>query len=80
MTDAITFHKVIAGEYVAIDESGETVGRVTKTGTHLDDYPWDWYITVPSSVRWSTGASDTLRSAKEQIRYALSKRLGGEDE
>lgn len=69
----IRFKKVEAGEYAAVNDAGETVGHVTKTGTHLDDYPWDWHLTVERlHGRSSTGVADTLRNAKAQIRYALT--------
>jgi hypothetical protein len=27
-----------------IYRDGLLIGTITKTGTHLDNYPWDWYM------------------------------------
>ena len=63
--------------YEARDEHG-IAGSAVKTGTHLDNYPWDWSIdpirkdaTYENGRPVKTGGSaDTLRSAKDQAEQA----------
>jgi hypothetical protein len=62
--------KVKAGHYdmVALDE---VVATVVKTGTHLDDYPWDWYL----ADGWTnyqgrtTGTTDSLANAVDIVQH-----------
>ncbi len=62
-------------EYVGIDAHGEA-GSAVRTGRYgSDDYPWDWHVEAlhpaPEGVRVRTsGAADTLRSAKDQMEQA----------
>ena len=53
-----------------IERDGVPVADVVKTGTHLDDYPWDWMILDPfaANARRSSGVSDTLRSAIDYVK------------
>lgn len=71
-TSTIRFSKIAAGHYVALDHYGNLVANINKSGTHLDDYPWDWRLEVPTTYRYTTGVSDTLRSAKQLIRSIFS--------
>lgn len=60
--------------------NGERVAESVKTGSHLDDYPWDWHLT-DEGLAWrfargirstkTVGVSDTLRSSKEYVKLAL---------
>lgn len=69
----IRFSKIEAGNYVARDDDGNVVGYVSKTGTHLDNYPWDWSLVGDRlHGQANTGVADTLRSAKAQVRYAIT--------
>jgi hypothetical protein len=46
---------------------------VVKTGSHLDDYPWDWYLTTatdPIQGTKSSGVEPTLKAAKASVAYA----------
>ena len=61
--------------YIATDSHGEA-GSAVRTGRYgSDDYPWDWSIHIlhapPEGIRIRTsGAADTLRSAKDQAEHA----------
>lgn len=53
---------------------GSLVAHVHRTGTHLDHYPWDWYLAdgvFPFGERRTTGVTDTRQAALGQIAYAL---------
>lgn len=66
--------------YEATDtETGEVCGSAVRTGrTGSDDYPWDWHVEpLKKGVRYpngapvrTSGAADTLRSAKDQAGQA----------
>lgn len=70
------------------DLSHEPVAVAVKSGSHLDDYPWDWYLTYHGVVhvpevprpgkRHHAGVTDTLRSAKRAVEETLA--LPGDDE
>ena len=62
--------------------NGQTIAYAAKTGTHLDDYPWDWYIEHDVRVlydwpdRTRTGGTvDTLRTAKDDLAHAWAARI-----
>jgi hypothetical protein len=67
----LTRRKIGDQMYEIVDPSGRVVGTAAKTGTHLDNYPWDWSISdglwedakakVPHGVR-IVGVADTLRA------------------
>lgn len=61
-----------AGSYDVLDGVTKAkVGEIHKTGTHLDNYPWDWHFSesgLRGKVRTS-GVSDTLRAAKETMAF-----------
>ena len=66
------------GEY-ALLVHGVEMATVTKTGTHLDDYPWDWYLArgiEPKDGGRASGVADTMASAKRQAELALG--IGGQ--
>ena len=73
----IRWHKVGPSEYAG-DVDGTEVARVALTGRRgVDHYPWDWYFTDAGEARRRPGArtsgvTDTLRSAKEQVAYLLA--------
>lgn len=62
------------GSY-SVWQHGQRVGTVGYTGSHLDDYPWDWVVDAPTNGR-ATGVADTKRSAIDQIGYALGNFYG----
>lgn len=75
----VTFHVSGLRSYDA-RVAGRKVGEASKTGTHLDHYPWDWMVEfdvkrrpngLPGKV---TGSEETLRACKEAIRYAWLSR------
>ena len=45
-------------------DNGQAVGDVVKTGSHLDDYPWDWSYRRAGGAG---GSADTLTSAVQEI-------------
>lgn len=68
----LSCHRDGVGAYT-IYLDGTPVAQAHHTGTHLDDYPWDWYLLGNrEGVRGkSTGAADTLRTAKDEVASAL---------
>lgn len=51
---------------------GEHVATIAKTGTHLDPYPWDWYLEGKISGRKRDCASEqTKRDAIESVKWNL---------
>lgn len=58
---------------VAHGSAALVVASIVKTGTHLDDYPWDWYFTDHgvrlSQSRHHSGVADSLRAAKREAEY-----------
>lgn len=78
----VTFHKLDIGSYEA-RVKGKRVGEANYTGSHLDDYPWDWLVDFDVKPREgrretfgpSTHCEDTLRACKESIRYAWYSRV-----
>ena len=73
----VTRHKIRTGHYeVCVD--GRVVGEVSKTGTHLDHYPWDWMLAdgvepfvLPSGKKCRVvGVSDTLAHGVDQIAHS----------
>lgn len=62
--------------YSLVDTEGIVVGGAVKTGTHLDDYPWDWHIDDEIlktaklkgiSFRRTQGVCDTLRDCVDIV-------------
>lgn len=49
------------------DDHRHIVAEAFKTGSHLDDYPWDWHF--PDGTE--SGVADTLKSAKHQAQAAF---------
>jgi len=74
--------KMKAGSYaVVVAATNEKVGEIHKTGTHLDDYPWDWHFDLSRGWRnkiRTSGVSDTLKSAKEIMNFEYG-RLGPQE-
>ena len=78
--------KVGQSSYI-ISVNSKDVGEVTKTGTHLDFYPWDWmlldgitpYVQKNGHKYSTTGVADTLRSAMESIAAAAGAYAYKED-
>jgi hypothetical protein len=74
----IIVKRIRAGEYDVFDaKTKEHVAHITKAGTHLDDYPWDWYLEYsiwPQVTGRRSGVTDTMRSAKERISLVLASR------
>lgn len=75
MKPRLTWHrsKLGPGWVARLDNLG-IVAEAHKTGTHLDDYPWDWYVVGDAPVKEgarTSGTTDTLRSAKDQVAIAL---------
>ena len=62
--------KVEAGHYSLVADE-EVVATVVKTGTHLDDYPWDWYLadgwTTGQLGGRSSGCTDSLANAEDIV-------------
>lgn len=84
MTTNYTRRKVGPSDYEVLDE-GKVVGLAGKSGTHLDDYPWDWMLAdgvepVPNAVNGhrpdTTGVAETLAKAMNQIGYSLGRPYG----
>lgn len=85
MKRRVLWHKKAPGHwYAAMAPGGDIVAEAVLTGSHLDDYPWDWYLmpdadsfrVEPASPqeaisRRQSGVADTLRSAKEQVLWSL---------
>jgi hypothetical protein len=40
----LTRKKIGDQNYNIVDQDGNVVGNAVKTGTHLDNYPWDWSL------------------------------------
>lgn len=61
-------------------ETGRPLAVAVKTGTHLDDYPWDWYLLpgvylasdLPSGRR-NQGVSDALHTAVDEVEALLGQ-------
>lgn len=68
--------------YVLIDrDTNDIVARVTKTGSHLDNYPWDYWIEdefdllrLDGTPMPRTGVTDTLFNAVDRIGANAVKR------
>lgn len=66
------------GQYLVF-QHGKLVGEVAHTGTHLDHYPWDWFLAdgvEPVVGRNATGVSETKREAVNCIGYVLGNHWG----
>jgi hypothetical protein len=76
--DCITIKRVKPGSYDVLDaKTKQKIAEVHKTGTHLDNYPWDWSFEQGVTLRskdYRTGAADSLRSAKETISFRYFRR------
>lgn len=63
--------KVKAGHYDLVTPEGEVVATVAKTGTHLDDYPWDWYLadgwTTTQLHGRSSGVTESLADGADIV-------------
>lgn len=67
------------GPYYEAIQQGCVVGIIAKTGSHLDDYPWDWYLPEgvdPIPGRKGTGVADTLGHALDAVGYSLGNFYG----
>lgn len=42
---SVSVKRIKAGQYEVYDGS-RLLGFVSKTGSHLDDYPWEWHLAV----------------------------------
>lgn len=75
--DDLTVKRKGLGEY-EVFQHGKLVGVVAHTGTHLDHYPWDWYLAddVQPVGRKATGAADTKKSAVDEVGYAIGNHYG----
>lgn len=70
--------KVGPSSYVLIDsEVGDVVAYAVKTGTHLDDYPWDWRLADGlhfggvQNLR-EGGVTDTLKAAVDYVESGIN--------
>jgi len=71
--------------YEFVDRRGIVQGDAIKTGTHLDNYPWQWEIEFAVEPRTARDgqplhdkqgeSADTLRACKEAVNYAWSRRV-----
>lgn len=77
----LTRKKLKAGAYNLTDESGTVIARADLTGSHLDDYPWTWYLVgeldFPPKVA-NTGSEDSLKACVDIVQsranhYGLTK-------
>lgn len=59
--------KIYTGHYQLIDDAGQEVAIASKTGTHLDDYPWEWYLVDGLQFAEVTKATGVAESLKECI-------------
>lgn len=62
------------GWYAEID--GKMVAEAHKTGTHLDDYPWEWYLLDAAERvdgRRGSAVEDSLRACKNSVAFALGQ-------
>lgn len=68
--------KVGDQHYSLVNRKGIVVGGAVKTGTHLDDYPWDWHIDDELlkaarlkgfTFRRTQGVCDTLKACVDQL-------------
>jgi hypothetical protein len=71
----IRWHRRNAGSWYAT-RCGITVAHANYTGSHLDDYPWGWYLAYgiePGPGRRGSDSEDTLRSCKQSVAGVLKE-------
>ena len=65
-------HRMPGGGY-SVHLDGEKIGDLVKTGTHLDDYPWDWSCEdgkcLPDRPIRGGMVTDTKKAAIGEIAY-----------
>lgn len=64
--------KLKPGSYELVDtETGKVVAEAHMTGSHLDNYPWTWYLVgtcdFGSETTASTGSTESMKSAIDLI-------------
>lgn len=72
----LTRKKIGDQQYDLVMPDGRVVGNAVKTGTHLDDYPWEWILADDlyavlkekgfGNIR-SQGSEDTLTACVDQL-------------
>lgn len=71
--------KVGPSSYELVDSVvGDVIAYAAKTGTHLDDYPWDWYLRDGMHFGGvhglkEGGVKDTLKAVVDYIESGINR-------
>lgn len=65
----LTRKKIADQSYALKDPRGLVVATVTKTGSHLDDYPWEWSLN--DTLKFASARSDGRGVAETGVEESL---------
>lgn len=70
----LTRHKIGDQTYEMRTPDGDAVAIVAKTGTHLDDYPWEFYPLDGWEYAYRVKPQESMRNAVDLLSHYLVKK------